>query len=415
MRRRTLAALAAAAVVVAGAGGAIAWSQRAPGDDGPSPNRLATDRPCPPLADTAPLPRLPAGTLESVVVGTAEQPTAVAFAPGGSGDGVLGERLGTVRRIDGGEITDELVLDLSDDTQDEGDGGLLGVAYDPDGRWLYVYRADADRDDVITAHRVDGAGVPEPGPGREILVVDHPDSIQHHGGAFVFGLDGLLYVGLGDGGGLGDPRENAQDPSTVLGKVLRIQPTPDEERPYRIPADNPFVDRDGWAPEIWVLGVRNPFRLGLDRETGDLWLGDVGQSCWEELDRLPTAADGPSAGGANLGWNLVEGTEPFLGGEVPGRELAPTLTYSHRAGWCSIVAGFVPRSSPVPELDGWVLHTDYCAGRLVGLRPATASGAAGVVDTGIALANPIAIVPGPEGQPWILSLGGDVVEVRSAP
>jgi glucose/arabinose dehydrogenase len=343
-------------------------------------------------------------------VGTGDQPTAAVFAPGGGGDGVLGERAGTVRRIVAGQITDEVVLDLSQDTQDEGDGGLLGLAYAPDGGWLYVYRATAGRDDVVTAHAVDAKGSPEDDAGREILRIDHPDSIQHHGGAFLFGPDEHLYIGLGDGGGLGDPRDNAQDPSELLGKVLRIDPTPDGERPYRIPPDNPFVDREGHAPEVWLLGVRNPFRMGLDRATGDLWLGDVGQSCWEELNRLPTGPDG--AGGANLGWNLVEGTAPFLGGEVAGRALAPQRTYAHRAGWCSVVAGYVPRASPVPVLVGMVLHTDYCAGDLVGLR--TEGPAAGeVVDTGIDVDNPIAVVPGREGHPWVLSLGGEVLEVRS--
>ena len=182
-------------------------------------------------------------------------------------------------------------------------------------------------DDVLTAYPLDDAGAPDGERGRVILAVDHPDSVQHHGGALVVGPDELLYLGLGDGGGLGDPHGNAQDETTLLGKVIRIVPTPGGAEPYRIPPDNPFVDEPGVAPEIWVMGVRNPFRMSTDPDTGDLWLGDVGQSCWEELDRLPTGAD--DAGGANLGWDHVEGSHPFEGGTVPGRELGPVQEHPH--------------------------------------------------------------------------------------
>jgi hypothetical protein len=216
----------------------------------------------------------------------------------------------------------------------------------------------------------------------------------------------MLYVGLGDGGGLGDPGENAQDPHTLLGKVLRIDPTPEAAQPNSVPADNPFVDRHGWRPEIWALGVRNPFRLSLDDSTGDLWLGDVGQSCWEELDRLPTGRDG--AGGSNLGWDRVEGDAAFEGGEVVGPEITPELTYSHRDGWCAITAGYVVRGSALEELEGRLLHTDYCRGRLYGLD---VDHGGGVVDLGIEVERPVAVVRGPRGLPWVLSLDGGVYEL----
>ena len=239
--------------------------------------------------------------------------------------------------------------------------------------------------------------------------MDHPDSVQHHGGALVVGPDELLYLGLGDGGGLGDPHGNAQDETTLLGKVVRIVPTPEEPEPYRIPPDNPFVDEPGVAPEIWVMGVRNPFRMGADPDTGDLWLGDVGQSCWEELDRLPTGAD--DAGGANLGWDHVEGSHPFEGGTVPGRELGPVQEHAHADGWCGIVAGYVLRSSAVPTLDGWLLYSDYCKGDLVALAVDGSTSGPRQLDTGLEVENPIAVVPGPTGNPWILTLGGEVLEL----
>ena len=405
MRRRSLALAAVAALCAAAVGVGAALAIRSASTGGPSPSRVATDRPCPELT-TSPALRRPEGAVLALEpVGRADQPTTAAFLPDGSGDGVLGERQGRVRRVEGGRLTDEVVLDLSHDTLDEGDGGLLALAYSPDGDWLYAYRADADRDDVLTAHPVDEAGVPDPQSSVVLLDVDHPDSVQHHGGGLAVTADGLVFLGLGDGGGLGDPRRHAQDPSTLLGKILRIDPTPGGPRPYRIPLDNPFASRPGWRPEIWALGARNPFRLTIDGPTGDLWLGDVGQSCWEELDRLPTG--GAPETGLNLGWDLREGTHRFEGGEGPGRRVDPEQEHNHRDGWCGIVAGVVVRGDAIPALDGRLIYTDYCRGRLLALA---VDGAAEprLLDTGLALDRPAAIVAGPAGEPWVLSLDGAV-------
>ena len=403
---RQLALALTVCVAVAGiaVGGALALG-------GPSTattsSRAASDAACPPAESSPPILSLDGGPFHAELIAQADEPTTLALLPGGDGDGVLGERPGRLLRVAAGTVTDEVVLDLSEDTVDEGDGGLLAAVYDPDGSWLYVYRATKARDDVLMAYPVDGDGMPMAAEGRTILDVDHPPSQQHHGGSLLFGPDGLLYVGLGDGGGLGDPRENAQDPATLLGKVLRIEPTPTAPQPYAVPDDNPFVDRYGWRPEIWVLGVRNPFRMSLDETTGDLWLGDVGQTCWEELDRLP-----PSAAGANLGWDRREGAMDFEGGDVSGRELVPTHVYPHADGWCALVAGYVPRSSAVPAVKGWLLHTDYCAGRILALRVAD-DGGVEVRDLGLHLEAPVAIVPGPFGHPWVLTLDGEVLELRS--
>jgi glucose/arabinose dehydrogenase len=403
--RQLLLALAACVGVV---GVAVGGAMAGVGPASPrTSSRVAADRSCPPPAPATPTPLLDGGPFSLEPVGHADEPTSLALLPDRAGDGVLGERRGRLVRVDAGAITSDVVLDLSEDTTDDGDGGLLGVAYDPDGRWLFVYRATKARDDVITAYPVDRAGMPDPEAERQILKVDHPPSQQHHGGSLLFGADGMLYVGFGDGGGLGDPHENAQNPGTLLGKVLRIDPTPGAARPYAVPPDNPFVDRHGWRPEIWVLGVRNPFRMSLDEATGDLWLGDVGQSCWEELDRLPG-----SAAGSNLGWDRREGDADFEGGDVPGDELAPVETYPHASGWCAIVGGYVPRASPIPALDGWFLHTDYCRGRVMALHPGEGDASLEVRDLGLVLETPVAVVPGPSGRPWVLTLDGGVFEVR---
>jgi glucose/arabinose dehydrogenase len=388
--------------VAATAGGAIAIV-------GPSSttssSRVAADRACPATAPSAPTPLLDGGALTAEPIARAEAPTALALHPGRAGAGVLGERGGRILQVEDGAVTDHVVLDLSGDTMNEGDGGLLGVQYDPDGTWLYVYRATGAQDDRLTAYPVDEAGTPDPQAERVILHVDHPPSRQHHGGSLLFGADGLLYIGLGDGGGLGDPRENAQNPGTLLGKVLRIDPTPTGPRPYTVPRDNPFVGRAGWRSEIWALGVRNPFRMSVDEATGDLWIGDVGQTCWEELDRLASA-------GANLGWDRREGMSDFEGGDLRGHELGPVHAYPHADGWCAIVAGYVPQRSAIPSLDGWLLHTDYCRGRLVALRVSDDTGTVEIRDLGLRVESPIAIVPGPSGRPWILTLDGDVLEIR---
>lgn len=400
-------AVAAGALALAGTAGA---SGAAIVDAIPSArerSRAASERPCEPPYVTVEAETFPSPLVDLVRVGVADQPAALAVDPRGVGPTLLGEREGRVRVVDDrGRITGDVVLDLAD-TSDHGDGGLLGLAYDPDGDWLYVYRSLEDQNDLVTAYPLDGRGRPDEEGEVVLLASDHPRSEQHHGGAFTFGPDGHLYIGFGDGGGLGDPGENAQDGGTLLGKLLRIDPTPGDDEPYAIPADNPFVGRDGWRPEIWALGVRNPYRLSIDRSTGEFWLGDVGQSCWEELDRL-TAADA----GANLGWDHREGTAEFEGGRVPGRVVWPEQTYSHLDGWCALVAGYVVRNVALPALEGWLLHTDYCRGKIMAFRPATGSEGPRVLDTGLRVDTPVAIVEGPDGLPWILSLDGIVSRIE---
>lgn len=379
------------------------------GPAGPTSSRQATDRACDSETQETPTAARPA-RLTATPVATADEPVDLALTPDGSGNGVLAERAGLLLRVEGGRLTQEVVVDLTADTSGEGDGGLLGVAYQPDGRWLYVYRTTARKDDEITAYPIDPRGRPEVDRGRVILHVPRSPSKQHHGGSLAFGPDQMLYVGLGDGGGLGDPNENAQDPSTLLGKLLRIDPTPSARHPYRVPADNPFVGLHGWAPEIWALGVRNPFRMSIDAATGDMWLGDVGQSCHEEIDRLSTAS---GAGGANLGWDRYEGLSVFEGGGLRGREVQPVHTYSHQGGRCAIVTGHVLRGDALPQLEGWLLFSDYCEGRLQGLstRPASPDGSLVAVDLGLRFERPVAIVAGPSGLPWVLGLDGVIHEL----
>ena len=193
---------------------------------------------------------------------------------------------------------------------------------------------------------------------RELLFVKQPYP-NHNGGQLAFGPDGDLYIGLGDGGSEGDPHDNGQSLRTLLGKILRISPRPAGGKPYGIPPGNPFAGRGDAQPEIWAYGLRNPWRFSFDPATGDLWIADVGQDSWEEIDRQP----GGSSGGQNYGWNRLEGTHPYHG-QPPSGTVPPVVEYSHDGGACSVTGGYVYRGSALPELRGSYLYGDYCAGWL---------------------------------------------------
>ncbi len=289
-----------------------------------------------------------------------EQPLAMAVR---AGDPTLyvAQKTGRVVAIRDGEMAPSPVVDLSGDVSLGGEQGLLGLAFSPDGRELYVNYTDTSGDTHVTGFAMRGRRV-DPATRRDILVVDQPYA-NHNGGNLVFGPDGYLYVGLGDGGSGGDPHGNGQSRSTLLGKMLRIAPSVSGARAYRIPADNPFVCRPDARPAIWAFGLRNPWRYSFDRLTGDLWIGDVGQNAWEEIDRQSSG----SSGGENYGWNLVEGTHSFAG-EAPAAAVGPVFEYSQESGGCSVIGGYVYRGKSIPDLYGAYVFGDLCLGRIEALR-----------------------------------------------
>jgi len=251
------------------------------------------------------------------------------------------------------------VLDLTSLVRSGGERGLLGLVFSPDGKHLYVhYSGAAAGETVLEEYGVVDDAI-DPTTRRVLLTVPQPQP-NHNGGQLAFGPDGLLYLGLGDGGNRDDTgpghaaQGNGQSLQTLLGKILRIDPQPSGGLPYSVPTDNPFADGGG-RPEIYVYGVRNPWRFSFDTKTGDLWIADVGQDQYEEVTRLPSGA----VAGANLGWPRYEGTHAYRDGPSPD-VVMPQIETSHADGNCSITGGFVYRGKAIPALRGWYLYSDYC-------------------------------------------------------
>jgi glucose/arabinose dehydrogenase len=281
----------------------------------------------------------------------------VDLQPDGSGRLFVIEKAGRIRIIENGQLLNEPFLDITDRVGSRGnEQGLLGLAFHPqygENGWFYVNYTDGSGDTVLARFQASNdADRSDPGSEIRLLGVDQPYP-NHNGGALAFGPDGYLYAGLGDGGAAGDPQGNAQSLDTLLGKILRLDV--DSGEPYAIPGDNPFGD------EIWAYGLRNPWRLSFDSATGDLYIGDVGQGEWEEIDFLAAG----SAGGANFGWDHREGAHDYEGGGPAGM-IDPVAEYSHPEGGCSVTGGYVYRGA-MPEWNGIYLYGDYCSGIIWGL------------------------------------------------
>ncbi len=275
----------------------------------------------------------------------------------GSGRLFVIEKPGRIRILQDGQLLDQPFLDITDRVGSKGnEQGLLGLAFHPqyaeNGRFFVNY-TNNDGDTVLARFQVStDPNSADPNTELRLLGVDQPFA-NHNGGVLAFGPDGYLYAGLGDGGSAGDPRGNGQNTNTLLGKILRMDV--DSAEPYVVPSDNPFGN------EIWAYGLRNPWRLSFDKITGDLYIGDVGQGAWEEIDFLAAG----SAGGTNFGWDFREGAHDYEGGGPEGL-IDPVAEYSHPEGGCSVTGGYVYRGS-MPDWNGIYLYGDYCTGIIWGL------------------------------------------------
>ena len=325
-------------------------------DDGSSSTRTSPGSTGGGAATTGGNAQLGAANVKLTPVAQIEDPTTLATRRGDRALYVT-EQVGRVRAVRDGALDAAPVLDITADVGSGGERGLLGLTFSPDGTRMYVHYTNKDGDTRVDEYAMSGNAV-DTGSRRQLLAVEQPQP-NHNGGELDFGPDGLLYLGLGDGGGAGDsgsghaPGGNGQSLDTMLGKILRIDPTPSAGRQYTIPPDNPFADGGG-LPEIWAYGLRNPWRFTWDRETGDMWIADVGQNAWEEVDFLPAGR----GAGSNFGWNRLEGTHEFQG-EAPPDAVPPILEYP-LDGACAAIGGYVYRGSKIPDLTGAYLYSDYC-------------------------------------------------------
>jgi glucose/arabinose dehydrogenase len=278
------------------------------------------------------------------------------------------ERGGRIRIRKDGVLLDSAFLNLTGLTNPStGEYGVYSVAFHPDyasNRRVFVYYADLNGDSQLAEYQADASfDHADPTSRHTILSQPQDPSTVLYGGLVSFGPDGKLYLGLGDGSPVTAVWDRAQDSTSLLGKILRLDV--DGAQPYAIPPDNPYVGRPGWRGEIWQLGLRNPWRWSFDRATGDLWIGDVGEDLWEEIDQLPA----PVVGGNNFGWPVEEGTHcyPPASGCLAAGLVPPVLEYPHSPA-CAVAGGYVYRGKAYPSLRGTYFYGDYCGGWIRSFR-----------------------------------------------
>ena len=372
-----------------------------PASTGATPDEQAT-------APAEPAQRRPVRLLP---LGRFDEPTYVA-APGGDKRRFVVEREGRIRVVQRGRVRGTPFLDITGRVTSGGESGLLSMAFALDysqSRRFWVYYTDNQGFLQIDQFRASASNRnrADPGSRRSVVRVPHHRS-NHKGGQLQVAPDGTLLAGFGDGGAGGDPDENAQNLSRILGKLIRISPNPNGG--YSIPADNPFRDRPGARPEIYAYGLRNPYRFSFDRRRGDLTIGDVGQDEIEEIDFVPGRSGGRAPrGGYNFGWDTFEGRSRYESGTAPGHT-PPVLQHTHGQGFCSITGGYVIRDRSLGR--GWYgryVYGDYCDGtlRLSHLRRPNA----GTQRTGLSVSNLVSFGEDSRGRVYAVSLDGPVFRI----
>ena len=350
------------------------------------------------------------GVRLELVVGGLQDPLYLT-APAGDPRLFIVEQEGRIRIVRNGQLVARPFLDIASRVSSGGERGLLSVAFHPryaQNGYLYVNYTDNNGDTRVERYRVSAdPDSADPASDTLVLAVDQPYS-NHNGGHILFGPDGMLYVAMGDGGSGGDPHGYGQSLATLLGKLLRIDV--DGGAPYAVPPDNPFVGQAGARPEIWAFGLRNPWRIAFDRAAGLLYVADVGQNRWEEIDVAPAPAPG-----LNYGWNVMEGAHCYATGSCATAGLVlPALEYGHSDG-CTVIGGYVYRGSRSPSLVGHYFYADYCSGWL---RSFTYGGGAvrerrswDVPDLGSVLS----FGEDAAGEIYVMSAGGNVWRIVGEP
>ena len=343
-------------------------------------------------------------------LGRFDEPTYLT-APRGDRRRFVVERGGRILVVRRGRVLEEPFLDISDQVMTGGESGLLSMAFAPDygrsGRF-YVYYTDQQGYPTIAQFRRSQGNPDRADAGSRVttLRVAHR-RFNHKGGQVQFGPDGMLYAAFGDGGGGGDPDDNAQNLGRILGKMIRIRPLPGGG--YAVPPDNPFADRSGARREVYAYGLRNPYRFSFDRRTGGLTIGDVGQDAIEEIDYVPGRSGAPPSGGYNFGWDVFEGRDSYEGGRAPGH-VPPVIAHSQDGGFCSIIGGYVIRDRSLGR--GWTgryVYGDFCnsAIRLASLRRGSAASRA----SGLRVSGLVSFGEDGRGRVYAVSLDGPVYRI----
>ncbi len=365
---RTALATSLLAIVVVGACANPVPSPATPGASAPaSSSEAAAPSSAAPSPTTVPSggpavgepPRL---SIEPVI-DSLTTPVDIAWRPDDPDTLFIVEQVGRIRIFRDGRLIERPFLDIGGLVRAGGEQGLLGLAFLPSGEAgrFFVYYTDAENQQVVASYDTDPDDPDVAAPSTATIWLRMADRFgNHNGGSLAFGPDGYLYIGTGDGGGAGDPLDSGRHLDTLLAKVLRIDvagaPSDGDPR-YGIPPDNPFATTAGARPEIWLTGLRNPWRIRFDRANGDLWIGDVGQGDREEIDVARTGV-----GGLDYGWNLMEGTACFRSADCDTTGLTlPVTEYDHDLG-CSVTGGTVYRGAGDPTLRGWYIFSDYCSG-----------------------------------------------------
>ncbi len=325
----------------------------------------------------------------------------------------VAQRDGLITRHRYGSSESDIVLDIHTLTTTDNERGLLGITFrqNRQKQWhLYVNYTDTSGNTQIDEYltRVDGSV--NAATRRPVLSVVQPYA-NHNGGGLAIGPDNMLYISLGDGGSANDPERRSQDLTTLLGKLLRINPEPSSTSPYSIPPDNPFVNSPNARPEIWSVGLRNPWRFTF-ASNGDLWIADVGQNTWEEINLLRFTGATPPGRGTNFGWSAFEGRHPFNADQQAQDHVPPIFEYKHENGACSISGAAVSSSSNMPILPHLFFFGDFCSGTVYALSQSI-EGQQNVETVATALGN-VTAVRATSRAIFVLTLDGAVSEIHTS-
>ncbi len=355
-----------------------------------------------------------AAGVKLVKLGSFQMPLYVTAPPADRRRVMVVQQGGKIIVVRDGKPRGKPFLDITTRVLAGGEQGLLGLAFAPDyakSKLFYVYYTRRDGRQQVSEFRARSSEVASASSERRVLLMDDPEE-NHNGGQLAFGPDRLLYIGTGDGGGSGDQHGtigNAQNLGSLLGKLLRIEPRRRGGRAYSVPSSNPFRARAGAAPEVFAYGLRNPWRFSFDRATGDLVIGDVGESEVEEIDFVTPA----QARGANFGWRVREGDRPFAAGSVPGA-IEPLITHTHDSGWCSITGGYVVRDPALKALSGRYLYGDFCKGVIYSARLGVAGAEGDAPVAGLPQVEALSSFgEDASGRLYVVSLGGAVSRIAA--